>query len=148
MADRPARRSRARASPWSRSVRTDARSRPSAPISTSCWSTTASSKRGKAIAAIADRIWYPVWDSGIGLDHSVRTISEAIAVADEDLKAAMGLLDARHVAGDESLSAELTHADAGALAGQGRPPGCPSSPRPWPNGPASTARSPSCSSRT
>ncbi len=62
----------------------------------------------KAIAAIADRIWYPVWDSGIGLDHSVRTIAEAISVADSDLKAAMGLLDARHVAGDGALSAELS----------------------------------------
>jgi [protein-PII] uridylyltransferase len=61
----------------------------------------------KAIAAIAGRIWYPVWDSGVGLDHSVRTISEAISVADSDLKAAMGLLDARHVAGDDSLSADL-----------------------------------------
>ena len=62
----------------------------------------------KAIAAIADRIWYPVWDSGIGLDHSVRTIAEAISVADSDLKAAMGLLDTRHVAGDGALSAELS----------------------------------------
>ena len=62
----------------------------------------------KAIAAIADRVWYPVWDSGVGLDHSVRTISEAVSVADSDLKAAMGLLDARHVAGDAALSAELS----------------------------------------
>jgi [protein-PII] uridylyltransferase len=65
-------------------------------------------QNAKGIAAIADRIWYPVWDSGIGLDHSVRTISEALAVADADLKAAMGLLDARYVAGDEQLAAELS----------------------------------------
>src|SRR5205807_6100587 len=25
------------------------------------------------IASIADRIWYPVWDSGAELDHAVRT---------------------------------------------------------------------------
>ena len=24
------------------------------------------------IAAIADRIWYPIWDEGVSLDHSVR----------------------------------------------------------------------------
>jgi [protein-PII] uridylyltransferase len=60
-----------------------------------------------SIAEIADRIWYPVWDSGIGLDHSVRTIPEALSVADEDLKAAMGLLDARHIAGDAELTASL-----------------------------------------
>ncbi len=65
------------------------------------------SRKSKEMAAIADRIWYPVWDSGIGLDHSVRTVSEALAVADEDLKAAMGLLDTRHVAGDASLTDRL-----------------------------------------
>jgi [protein-PII] uridylyltransferase len=59
------------------------------------------------IATIADRIWYPVWDSGIGLDHSVRTIPEALTLADEDLRVANGLLDARHVAGDPALTAEL-----------------------------------------
>lgn len=59
------------------------------------------------VAAVADRVWYPVWDSGVGLDHSVRTVDEAVAVARDDLKAALGLLDARHVAGDPALSAEL-----------------------------------------
>jgi [protein-PII] uridylyltransferase len=41
------------------------------------------------------------------LDHSVRTIDQAVAVADEDLRAALGLLDVRHVAGDASLSTML-----------------------------------------
>ncbi|HVB27151.1 MAG TPA: [protein-PII] uridylyltransferase, partial [Mycobacteriales bacterium] len=59
------------------------------------------------IADVADRIWYPIWDTGVGLDHSVRTPAEAWAVAREDLKAALGLLDARHVAGDPALSAAL-----------------------------------------
>ena len=27
----------------------------------------------KGIAAMADRIWYPIWDSGTPLDHAVRT---------------------------------------------------------------------------
>ncbi|MCK9894736.1 [protein-PII] uridylyltransferase [Frankia sp. AgB32] len=60
------------------------------------------------VSAVADALWYPLWDAGVGLDHSVRTIEEAVAVADDDLKAALGLLDARHVAGDESLSRELS----------------------------------------
>jgi [protein-PII] uridylyltransferase len=64
-------------------------------------------KSADSVAKVADQVWYPVWDSGIGLDHSVRTISEAVAVADSDLRAAMGLLDARHVAGDSALTAEL-----------------------------------------
>ncbi|SCK36540.1 UTP--GlnB (protein PII) uridylyltransferase, GlnD [Streptomyces sp. WMMB 714] len=59
------------------------------------------------IARLADQIWYPVWDLGIALDHSVRTPSEVRAVAQQDLKAQLGLLDARHVAGDEALTAQL-----------------------------------------
>ena len=59
------------------------------------------------VAAVADALWYPVWDSGVGLDHSVRTVDEALAVTADDLKAALGLLDARHVAGDAALSAAL-----------------------------------------
>ncbi|HWH30228.1 MAG TPA: [protein-PII] uridylyltransferase [Mycobacteriales bacterium] len=62
------------------------------------------------VAKLADAVWYPVWDSGLGLDHSVRTVAEAVAVSREDLKAALGLLDARHVAGDEALTAELVTA--------------------------------------
>ncbi|HET6816381.1 MAG TPA: [protein-PII] uridylyltransferase [Mycobacteriales bacterium] len=56
------------------------------------------------VKSLADHIWYPIWDAGVGLDHSVRTPAEASAVAREDLKAALGLLDARHVAGDPALT--------------------------------------------
>ncbi len=52
---------------------------------------------------VADAIWYPVWDSGVRLDHSVRTVSEARRLASDDLKVVLGLLDARVIAGDESL---------------------------------------------
>ncbi len=61
------------------------------------------------IAAVADRVWYPVWDAGVRLDHSVRTLAEARRIAAEDLRAVLGLLDARHIAGDAS-------ADRGAAA--------------------------------
>ncbi|MEU2349301.1 [protein-PII] uridylyltransferase [Modestobacter sp. NPDC013298] len=59
------------------------------------------------IAALADALWYPVWDAGLRLDHSVRTIAEAVSVAGDDVKAGLGLLDARHVAGDAEVTAEL-----------------------------------------
>ena len=59
------------------------------------------------IAALADAIWYPVWDAKIKLDHSVRSVAEARSVARDDLPAALGLLTARHVVGDPALSAEL-----------------------------------------
>ncbi|WP_212911884.1 [protein-PII] uridylyltransferase [Streptomyces sp. TS71-3] len=60
-----------------------------------------------AVAALADRVWYPVWDLGLDLDHSVRTTAEARKTAGGDLKVHLGLLDARHLAGDPGLSAEL-----------------------------------------
>ncbi|MFE7035704.1 [protein-PII] uridylyltransferase [Streptomyces sp. NPDC057621] len=60
-----------------------------------------------AIASLADRIWYPIWDLGLDLDHSVRTPAEARKTAGEDLKVQLGLLDARHIAGDLGLTAGL-----------------------------------------
>ncbi|POG45982.1 [protein-PII] uridylyltransferase [Streptomyces sp. ZL-24] len=60
-----------------------------------------------AVAALADAVWYPVWDLGLALDHSVRTPGEARRTAGEDLKVQLGLLDARPVAGDLGLVASL-----------------------------------------
>lgn len=62
------------------------------------------------IGALADALWYPIWDTGVGLDHSVRTVDEAVAVARGDLKAALGLLDARPIAGDLALAESLVSA--------------------------------------
>ncbi|MFE9428432.1 [protein-PII] uridylyltransferase [Kitasatospora sp. NPDC006697] len=62
---------------------------------------------GGPVAELADRIWYPVWDSGVALDHSVRRPAEAREVAAADLKAQLGLLDARHLAGDAELTGRL-----------------------------------------
>lgn len=59
------------------------------------------------VGSVAERIWYPVWDAGLTLDHSVRTHDEALAVGREDTKAALGLLDIRHVAGEEQLTNRL-----------------------------------------
>lgn len=60
---------------------------------------------GKAAAAdVAQRLWYPIWDAGLQLDHSTRSLIECRQVASKDLAAAAGLLDLRHVAGDESLA--------------------------------------------
>ncbi|GES32002.1 bifunctional uridylyltransferase/uridylyl-removing enzyme [Streptomyces angustmyceticus] len=60
-----------------------------------------------ALAALADHLWYPVWDLGLALDHSVRTPAEARKTARDDLKVQLGLLDARHLAGDADLTAAL-----------------------------------------
>ncbi len=63
--------------------------------------------RQKGVEGLAERVFYPVWDSKIPLDHAVRTTQEARAVAAEDLKAMLGLLDARHIAGDPALTEGL-----------------------------------------
>lgn len=56
------------------------------------------------LSVFADRLWYPVWDAKAPLDHSVRTIAQCRNVAGQDLSAALGLLDLRHVAGDAFLT--------------------------------------------
>ena len=57
------------------------------------------------VTRLADRIWYPIWDAGVRLDHSVRTVSQCRQVAAEDLIAAVGLLDISLVAGDAEVVA-------------------------------------------
>jgi [protein-PII] uridylyltransferase len=64
----------------------------------------------KDVEQLAQQLWYPLWDAGIGLDHSVRTPGQAVQVAATDLKAALGLLEARHIAGDPALSDKVRSA--------------------------------------
>ena len=61
-------------------------------------------KGRKDISATADRIWYPVWDEGIALDHSVRKPAEALDMAADDLRVALGLLDARVICGEAKVA--------------------------------------------
>jgi [protein-PII] uridylyltransferase len=64
--------------------------------------------RGRGnVSAIADKIWYPVWDEGISLDHSVRRPNEALEIAGEDLRVALGLLDGRVICGDSKVAAPV-----------------------------------------
>jgi [protein-PII] uridylyltransferase len=60
------------------------------------------------VATIADRIWYPIWDAGAHLSHSVRTDSQTLTLARHDLDTATSLLSARCIAGDEALSTALS----------------------------------------
>lgn len=52
---------------------------------------------------VANSIWYPLWDKGIALDHSVRDTKQMREAAASDYRAATGMLDARPVAGDSGL---------------------------------------------
>ena len=98
---------------------------------------------------LAERIWYPIWDAGLKLGHGVRTVKEALALAADDLDTATSLLDARLVAGDAGLTAELAGAAPRPSGRSGPSAGSPPlgqaggrAPRPTP------ARWPSCSSPT
>jgi [protein-PII] uridylyltransferase len=59
------------------------------------------------VEEVAEKIWYPIWDAGARLDHSVRSSSEMLQQAGADLRVALGLLDLRHLAGDPDLSVQL-----------------------------------------
>jgi [protein-PII] uridylyltransferase len=56
---------------------------------------------------VAEKVWYPLWDSGANLDHSVRSFGQTVNAAAGDLRVALGMLDARHLAGDPNLTLRL-----------------------------------------
>jgi [protein-PII] uridylyltransferase len=60
----------------------------------------------------AHKLWYPIWDAKVGLDHSVRTLPEALSVAIEDVRVALSLLDVRFIAGDPALAESLRRSGA------------------------------------
>ncbi|AZI57819.1 [protein-PII] uridylyltransferase [Nakamurella antarctica] len=56
---------------------------------------------------LAERLWYPIWDSRVKLDHAVRSVGGARQIAQTDLPAMLGMLDIRHIAGDPELASAL-----------------------------------------
>ena len=59
------------------------------------------------VRRVAQEVWYPLWDAGANIDHSVRALSEVTGAARDDPRVALGLLDTRHLAGDPSLTLRL-----------------------------------------
>lgn len=62
---------------------------------------------GLEVGDWAGLVWYPLWDGGVPVDHSVRTLEEVLEQASADLRVALGMLDVRHLAGDRGLSLRL-----------------------------------------
>jgi [protein-PII] uridylyltransferase len=62
------------------------------------------------VAALAELVWYPLWNDAVPLDHAVRDTATMRSVANRDWRAALGMLDARHVAGEHSMTADLRSA--------------------------------------
>lgn len=52
---------------------------------------------------LANKLWYPLWDCGLDLDHAARTRQQCESVTDSDVPAVMGWLNVRPVAGDRGL---------------------------------------------
>ncbi len=73
-----------------------------------------------AAEVVAEKLWYPIWDSGLKLGHSVRTVRDTLALAGEDLETATALLTARHLNGNPELTAELVEKAAGNWRKKGR----------------------------
>ncbi len=69
------------------------------------------------IREVADQLWYPLWDTNIRLDHSVRTVAQTLQVAGADVSACLAMLDARHIAGDHELSARRSSRRSGGSGG-------------------------------
>lgn len=60
--------------------------------------------RAEDVAELAQSIWYPIWDAGLELDYSMRSVTECRQVAAKEISAASGMLDLRAVAGDDTIA--------------------------------------------
>ncbi|MFB3737768.1 MAG: [protein-PII] uridylyltransferase [Candidatus Velamenicoccus archaeovorus] len=61
----------------------------------------------EAVAALAERVLYPLWDAGLTVGHAVRTPDECVQIASERLDVWTALLDGRPVAGRPGAWASL-----------------------------------------
>jgi len=63
--------------------------------------------RKDELDSVVGAILYPLWDTGLEVGHAVRTLDECIADAAEDFFFRVAMLDARLIAGSESLFDQL-----------------------------------------
>jgi [protein-PII] uridylyltransferase len=55
------------------------------------------------LSKLIDGILYPLWDLGLKVGHSVRSIEDCVAVANSDMQSKTSLIEARLVTGSEAL---------------------------------------------
>lgn len=65
-------------------------------------------------AALADELFYPLWDAGVTIGHQVVTVDEVLEMAQQDLATATSLLDWRLLGGEQASTKQLEN---GAYAG-------------------------------
>lgn len=64
----------------------------------------------ESLDRVAEAIFYPLWDAGLEVGHSVRTLSACLKDAEEDFFFQVALLDARLLAGSEEFFETLMKA--------------------------------------
>lgn len=55
------------------------------------------------LSRIIDGILYPLWDIGLKVGHSVRSLEDCVKVANSDMQSKTSVIEARLIAGDEAL---------------------------------------------
>src|SRR6266498_3693627 len=77
---------------------------------------TVSTARGKPhpyLSMLTDGLLYTLWDIGLKVGHSVRTINDCVKVANSEMQSKTSLIEARFISGDEEL---FRHMEAVVLA--------------------------------
>ena len=60
-----------------------------------------------AARELAEKLLYPLWDSGMEIGHAMRSVPDALGLAQKDLPTATALADARLLGGDPARAEEL-----------------------------------------
>jgi len=60
--------------------------------------------------ALAEEIFFPLWDMGMELGYGVRTIKDCLSLSKDDFEVLTSLIDIRFVCGDSPLFLDLTEA--------------------------------------
>jgi [protein-PII] uridylyltransferase len=67
-------------------------------------------KANAFVETLAEKVLYPLWDTGLAVGHSLRNPRGCVRLAAQDLTVKTALLDARFICGDVSVFGELERA--------------------------------------